>query len=504
MPEKQNAQQNNILTARPPIIVVMGHIDHGKSKLLDYIRSTNVVETETGGITQHMSAYEVIHKDEKGQEKKMTFLDTPGHEAFSAMRAHGAKVADIAVLVVSAEDGVKTQTLEALKSIKEGKIPFVVAINKIDKPTANVEKTKQELAENEIYLEGYGGDIPYMEISAKQGTNVSDLLDIILLVADMEELTANASAPAEGVIIESHINPKKGISATLIITNGTLKKGCFVSSGSACAPVRSIENFLGQQIDEASFSSPVRITGFDKLALVGDTFIACDNKKSAEKCASKFKVDTKNQNIIGNKDAEIIIPVVIKTDVSGTIEAVEKEIGKIVHDKVSLKIIHKGVGDITENDVKVATGSPDAIIIGFRVKSDGEAQSTSEKFNIPIKTFGIIYNITDYLEEEVKKRIPKEEVEEKIGTAKILKTFSRMKDKQVVGGKVLSGIVSAGAQVKIIRRDTEIGEGKIIELQQQKIKATEVAEGAQFGVTIDSKMEIAEGDVIEPFNLVIK
>jgi len=504
MPKKQSPQQNNTLTVRPPIIVVMGHIDHGKSKLLDYIRSTNIVDTETGGITQHMSAYEVIHKDDKDGDRKMTFLDTPGHEAFSAMRAHGAKVADIAVLVVSAEDGVKAQTLEALKSIKESKIPFVVAINKIDKPTANVEKTKQNLLENEIYLEGYGGEIPYMEISAKQGTNISDLLDIILLVADMEELKADKTGPTEGVVIESHVNPKKGISATLIITNGTLKKGCFISSGSACAPVRNIENFLGKQIDEASFSSPVRVTGFDMLPRVGNTFIACDNKKSAEKCSSQFQTKTKSQGIIGNKDAEVIIPLVIKTDVSGTIDAVLKEIEKIVHDKVSLKVIHKGVGDITENDVKVATGSSDAIIVGFRVNSDTEAQSTAEKFGIPIKTFGIIYNITDYIEEEVKKRIPKEEVAEKTGSAKILKAFSRMRDKQVVGGKVLNGVVSSGAQVKIVRRETEIGEGKIIELQEQKIKTSEVTEGSQFGVTIDSKIEIAEGDVIEPFVRVVK
>ena len=273
---------------RPPIVVIMGHIDHGKSSLLDYIRKTNIVEGEAGGITQHLSAYEVTHHLDQTRKdalasNRITFLDTPGHEAFSKMRARGAGVADIAILVVSAEDGVKEQTKEALRSIKEAGIPYIIAINKIDKPNANIERTKQNLAENEIYLEGFGGDVPFVPISAKLGTGIPDLLDMMLLVAEMENLTGDTFLPAEGIVVESNIDTKRGTSATLIITNGTLKKGMFILAEESMSPVRAIENFLGKQVSEATFSSPVQITGFDALPSVGSTFRAYANKKDAER-----------------------------------------------------------------------------------------------------------------------------------------------------------------------------------------------------------------------------
>ena len=494
MPTTQTKPQRDTLIERPPIVVVMGHIDHGKSTLLDYIRKTNVVSGESGGITQHLSAYEVHHKD-----KRITFLDTPGHEAFSAMRSRGARVADIAILMVSAEDSVKAQTLEALEAIKEAKIPYIVAINKIDKPNANPAKVKSELVEHGIYLEGFGGDVPYVEISAKQGTRIPELLDMVLLVAELAELKGDPQAPARGVVIESHIDPRKGISATILVTDGTLRKGMCVVSGDAVSPVRYMESFSGQETDAVTFSSPVRITGFNKVPDTGLAVFAYETKKDAETKAKEHAIIGQTKDIIGPENAELVIPVVLKTDVLGTLEAVLKELGKVSHDKVSLQIIHKGAGDITENDIKVASGSPESIIIGFRVRADSKATLPQEKLGITIKTFAIIYNITDYMEEEVLKRAPKEEVEEQVGEAKILRVFGKTKDKQVLGGRVTVGFIKVGGRVKIFRRETEIGSGKILELQQQKIKTTEVKEGSECGAMIESKVEIASGDTIASF-----
>ncbi|MBI5401106.1 MAG: translation initiation factor IF-2 [Candidatus Yonathbacteria bacterium] len=495
---------------RPPIVVIMGHIDHGKSSLLDYIRKSNVVEGEAGGITQHLSAYEVLHHlDQKRKDllapNRITFLDTPGHEAFSKMRARGAGVADIAILVVSAEDGVKEQTKEALRSIKEAGIPYIVAINKIDKPNANIERTKQNLAENEIYLEGFGGDVPFVSISAKLGTGVPDLLDMMLLVAEMENLTGDSALPAEGIVVESHIDTKRGTSATLIITNGTLKKGSFILAEESMSPVRTIENFLGKQVSEATFSSPVQITGFDSLPAVGTTFRAYANKKDAEKMQLELRQARAKikpavaMRTIPLADNALVVPVVLKSDVAGTLEAIEKELGKIERERVVIKIIAKGVGAIGENDAKLASGSESAIILGFHTKVERGAQDIAERFGITIKTFDIIYKLSEWLNEELDRRTPKTMGEDVVGNAKILKTFSATKHKQVIGGKVLSGVLEVGAQVKIMRRETEIGRGKIEGLQTQKLATKKVEEGNECGMMVDAKIEIAGGDVLEAF-----
>lgn len=494
------------IIARPPIVVIMGHIDHGKSSLLDYIRKSNIVEGEAGGITQHLSAYEVDHKSkETSAAERITFLDTPGHEAFSKMRARGAGVADIAVLVVSAEDGVKEQTKEALRAIKEAGVPYIVAINKIDKPNADIERTKINLAENEIYLEGFGGDVPFVPISAKIGTGIPELLDMMLLVAEMENLEGDASLPAEGIVVESHIDTKRGTSATLIITNGTLKKGMFILAEESMSPVRAIENFLGKQVPEATFSSPIQITGFDTIPAVGSTFRAYENKKDAERIQLELR-EARAKNPIANvvrtiplaPDA-LVVPIVLKSDVAGTLEALEKEISKIERERIVIKIIAKGVGTIGENDAKLASGSDSAIILGFHTKVERGAQDIAERFGITIKTFDIIYKLSEWLSEELDRRTPKTMSEDIVGTAKILKTFSATKHKQVVGGKVLTGSIEVGAQVKIMRRDVEIGRGKIEGLQSQKIAAKKVDEGNEFGMMVESKMEIAGGDVLEAF-----
>lgn len=494
------------IVPRPPIVVIMGHIDHGKSSLLDYIRKSNIVEGEAGGITQHLSAYEVEHKaKDLVAANRITFLDTPGHEAFSKMRARGAGVADIAILVVSAEDGVKEQTKEALRAIKEAGIPYIVAINKIDKPNADIERTKINLAENEIYLEGFGGDVPFVPISAKLGTGVPELLDMMLLVAEMENLTGDTTLPAEGIVVESHIDTKRGTSATLIITNGTLKKGMFILADESLSPVRAIENFMGKQVSEATFSSPIQITGFDSLPAVGTTFRAYDNKKDAERIqlelreASAKAPASKTVRTIPLAEDALIVPIVLKSDVAGTLEALEKELGKIERERIAIKIIAKGVGAIGENDAKLASGSDDAIILGFHTKVERGAQDIAERFGITIKTFDIIYKLSEWLDEELDRRTPKTMSEDVVGTAKILKTFSATKHKQVVGGKVITGSLEVGAQVKIMRRDVEIGRGKIEGLQSQKIATKKVDEGNEFGMMVESKMEIAGGDVLEAF-----
>lgn len=479
---------------RPPIIVIMGHVDHGKSTLLDYIRNTNIVASEAGGITQHISAYEVEHKDSEGNSKKITFLDTPGHQAFTGMRARGAKVADIAVLVVSAEDGVKAQTIEAYKAIKEAKVPFVVAINKIDRPNANIEKTKQSLAEADILLEGYGGSISFVPLSAKTGEGVNSLLDLLLLTAELEELEGDENAPLDGVIIESRMDPKKGVVATIIITNGTLKKEGFIACEGSYAPLRAIDNFMGKPINSATFSSPVRVTGWNVVPKVGAKISTVSTKKEAESYSDK---DNSTGIVRSPKPAgahTVVIPVILRTDVGGTLEAIESELGKIKHERVVIRIIAKGVGSVSENDVKLAIGSPSAVIIAFGVKHDSMADNLATRNNIIINDFNIIYKLTEYMEGLVKERAPHVEVKTILGELKVIRFFSQQKDKQVIGGHVESGKITKDAKFMILRRGVEIGEGKITELQQSKIKTNEVSEGLDCGLMIESRMTVAERD----------
>lgn len=494
--------QKNNLIARPPVIAVMGHIDHGKSKLLDYIRKTNVVERESGGITQHVSAYEVVHNNQK-----ITFLDTPGHAAFEAMRGRGAQICDIAILIVSAEEGVKAQTLEALKSIQDNKKPFVVAISKIDKPEANPDRAKQSLAESGVFVEGYGGTVPCALISSTTGAGIPELLDLLLLVAEMEELTGDPATPAQGFVLETNMDPRSGVTATLIIKNGSLSDKYFLVAGREISKIKKIENFLGQPVKDLSFSSPAKIYGFSIIPPVGCKFQAFADKKEAEDWLVQNPVeDLPCQKTVGDevsKDA-LRIPLVIKADVAGTLEAVEKELAKIKIDRIYLDIVAKNVGPITENDVKLVGAFPEAVILGFKVKTEKSADALAEKNGITIKTSDIIYKLSEWLEELAQKRVPKITVDETVGRAKILKTFGRTKEKQIIGGIVNSGKIAKGLKIKISRHDTEIGQGKILDLQIQKIKATEVGENTQFGAEIESKIEIAAGDTVYAFETIIK
>lgn len=494
---KENAQKQ---IERPPVICIMGHIDHGKSTLLDYIRKTNIVDKEAGGITQKISAYEVVHND-----KKITFLDTPGHESFAKIRMRGAGVADIAILVVSAEDGVKKQTLEAMKCINDSKIPFIVAINKIDKPGADIEKTKVNLAENEIYLEGYGGQTPFVPISAKTGQGIDDLLDLMLLVAEVEELKGESNQNATGVVIEANLDKKKGISASLIIKNGSLKSGMFVACGKSLAPVRIMENFLGENITEATFSSPIKIIGFDSLPKVDQSFVTFNKKDEALAYITDFKEPIIKKEILDeNLENTGIINVIIKADVTGSVEGIEHELEKIKNERMKVKIVSFGVGDITENDIQLLADKNDSLILGFNVKVDSKAKASAEKSTVTIKIFDVIYKLTEWLAETAESKTPKINVEEMTGKAKVLKFFSAMKDKNVIGARVEDGEIKVGDEIKIMRQENEIGRGKIRELQQMKEKVSEVRSGVEFGCQLQTSITPAPGDKLEAFKTVQK
>ena len=488
-------KENNTVT-RPPIVAVMGHIDHGKSTLLDYIRKTNVTAGEAGGITQHLSAYE-ISIPYQGSNRRITFLDTPGHAAFSGMRERGAVAADIAILVVSAEDGVKAQTIEALHTIRNAKIPFIVAINKIDRPGANIEKAKQMLAEQEVLVEGYGGDISWNAISAKEGTGIDELLETILLVADVEDLKADPKAHAEGIIIESRLDPKRGIAATLVVKNGTLKKGQFVVAGTAITTTRIMESFLGKTIESADPGTPVQLVGFDSLPEVGVPVVIFEKKRDAEDYIEEL-ASAEKETEVRTQDGEVAVPIILKTDVYGTTEAVEREIKKMVIPGLHIKIIGKGIGSIGEKEIKMAQSDKDTIILGFNVGLDKSAQEIQEKMGATIQTFDIIYKLTEWLEVELEKRRPRVETRVVIGTAKVLKTFSKTKERQVLGCRVESGSITDGAKVSVIRRDFALTTGTVVELQQAKQKVKEVIEG-ECGILVECKNDIAPGDMLEAF-----
>lgn len=511
--------------SRSPVVVVMGHIDHGKSTLLDYIRKTNVVDKEVGGITQRMSSYEIEHAG-----GRIVFIDTPGHESFGAIRARGATAADVAILVVSAEDGVKPQTIDAFRAITKAKLPYIVGISKIDKDNANIERTKQTLAENEIYVEGYGGSIPWVGFSGKTGEGVPELLDMLLLVADVEQFTADSAALAEGVVIESNRDKVRGISATIIVKNGSLKTGQYVTAGKAISPVRILENFLGKTITTAGPSTAVRIVGWSEEPEVGGKVHAFATRKEAEEYASLHvtavapvatpaqrprtpnpstptpgSANTPGSPTVPKEEIQVaVLPVVIKADTSGAVEAVKYEVAKIAIDRVTIKIVGASMGDISENDVRLAAGKAGTVILGFNTKIDNGAKSIADRHQIDIQTFDIIYKLTEWLENEAKARVPKMEVLEEKGIVKVLKIFSVSRSKQVLGGRVETGVISLNDEVTIYRREAEIGKGHVRELQHLKAKVGTVEEGKEFGTMIESKIEIAPGDKLHAIHLVTK
>ena len=492
--------------SRPPIVVVMGHIDHGKSTLLDYIRKSNTVDGEAGGITQHLSAYVVSHKDADGNDRSITFLDTPGHEAFAGMRNRGAKTADIAILVVSAEDSVKAQTLEAFKSIEQNNLPYVVAINKIDKPNANPQKVKMDLAEKGIYLEGFGGTVSSAEISAKTGAGIDTLLELILLTADLAELTGNPKAQAEGVVIESHLDPRRGMTATLIVNNGTLTSGMHIASGTAVAGTRIMEDFRVKPIKSATLSDPIGIVGWTEMPEVGNVWKAYASKKEAEKAASDSKVfvQAKNVSYTYKPSDEKSIPIIVRADTAGTTDAVLTEIRKLELPNTKWKILAAGVGNIGEADIKTASIDPTTLIIGFNTKVDPRARELIEQTHASIALFDVIYKLSDHLKEVIEERRPRIETTVVGGILKIQKVFSRTKDRQVAGGLVMSGEISVGNEFRILRRDAEIGRGTIVGIEQNRNKVKSVAEGLQCGALLEARIDVAPGDMVEAITKIIE
>jgi translation initiation factor IF-2 len=515
--------KNTAITgSRPPIVAIVGHIDHGKSTLLDYIRHANVVEGEAGGITQHLSAYEAVHKNSTG-EHKITFLDTPGHEAFAAMRARGLEAADVAILVVSSEEGAKPQTVEALKLIAEVGLPYVVALTKIDKPGSNIEKAKMSLLEHQIFLEGLGGDVPWVGISSKSGEGVPELLDLILLAAELKGLASEPQKPGEGLVIEARVDPKRGSTATLIVRDGTIKSGEFVVAGAAYAPVRIMENFVGKPIKEAPPGSPARIVGFSATPTVGARFVTVETKKEAEALAAGA-VPPQRPNIMPTKTAtakseenaapeateeesvHVVLPIIIKTDVAGTGEAVVHELNKIPQsDRLEVRIVSRAVGAISENDVKLVGGGKNpGIVLGFNVKVEKEAQEVAGRLGVMVATFDIIYKLAEFLAAELKKRRPRMETEVLSGAAKVLKFFSGQSGRVVLGGRVEEGALKLHQEVRIIRRDMEIGRGSITSLQSGKKDVKEVEAGGEFGAMLKTQALPAAGDRLEAMTLELK
>jgi translation initiation factor IF-2 len=486
-------------SSRPPIVAVMGHIDHGKSSLLDYIRKANVTAGEAGGITQHVSAYEAEHEHE-GETRRITFLDTPGHEAFRALRARGAAAADIAILVIAAEEGVKPQTLEAFEAITEANTPFVVAFTKIDKAGADIEKARISALENGIYLEGLGGSIPYVGVSSKSGEGVPELLDLVLLTADLAELTADPDAPAEGFVLESSQDPKRGMSATLIMKDGTLPTGSFAIAGAAYAPIRFIEDFTGARIDKAVPSQPIRISGWSALPPAGTPFSTTTNKKDAEKLALLSVEANPAHTQERVADGKTVLPLIVKADVTGSILAIKHELAKINHERVSIRIVQEGIGAVSENDVKAAAAG-NGFVVGFNVGVDAAARDAAERMHVSIDTFSIIYDLKERIEELVNERAPRITVEEILGEAKILKAFSTAGVKQVLGARWISGVLSVGDQVKIDRRGLHIGNAKLTNLQVARADVSEIKVEGEFGLQIESKHEAAAGDTLIAFRM---
>lgn len=516
---KENDTQQKKMS-RPPVVAVMGHIDHGKSTLLDYIRKTKVTEKEAGGITQHLGAYEVTHVPKDGPARAITFLDTPGHEAFRGIRARGAIVADVAVLVVSAEDGVKPQTIEARDFILKQKLPYIVALTKIDKPQADVPRAKQSLAENQIYVEGYGGDIPCVPVSGKTGEGVPELLDMVLLVADLKGITANPDALTRGFIIESGVDVRKGISATAILVDGALRKGMCVVAENAYAPTRQLENSLGKPISEISAGLPVRIFCWNRLPRIGAELSSVACKRDAEDAIEVFVERTAahatkkrstpaasqaTATALGQEPKKsVTVPIVLKADAAGSLEALEHELEKRTTEKVHLKIIQRGIGAINEGDAKAAASAQGALLIGFTVATDAAAAQLIERDKITAASFSIIYELCDWLTKQVAERTPKELIEEVTGSAKVLKIFSTEKDRQVVGGRVQSGTFGVGGTITVWRRDARIGTGKIRELQRFKEKVSSVPMDTEFGAYLNSTVEVMPGDRIEAFTIIEK
>lgn len=491
---------NKLANVRPPVVVVLGHVDHGKTRLLDTIRKTNIAEKESGGITQHIGAYQIV-----ANGKAITFLDTPGHEAFTAIRSRGAKIADIAVLVVAADESVKPQTKEAIKIIKDENMPFIVAINKIDKEGANPQKVKQDLASEDVLVEDWGGKVPVVEISAKAGKNISDLLDMILLMAELEEFKKDITEPAEGVIIESHLDKRRGYVATTLVRKGVLSLGDWIVAGKVVGKAKSLEDFMGKSIREASPSQPVAVVGWNDAPDTGASFKTVRSKSDAENIAKESGGITlaplfsffKESSDSDKKSYNLIL----KSDVKSSLEAIESSLRAIKSDEVKCNVVGYDIGDITENDVKTALATK-SDIVGFRVGISQSVVRLAEKEGVRIKTFDVIYELIEAIRKNMSELIEPTISKVQLGKLKVLATFKKSVKSQIFGGKVTSGKVIRGAMGEVFRDGLVISVGKIGQLQHNKEDVSEVSEGLEAGIRLDTIPdqlfeEVKEGDTVE-------
>ena len=494
------------LKPRPPVIVVMGHVDHGKTSLLDAVRSTNVIEGEAGGITQAIGAYKV---EINGRE--ITFLDTPGHEAFTAMRARGAQITDIAILVVAANDGVMPQTIEAIDHAKAAGIPIIVAINKIDVEGANPDKVKQELAEYGLVSEDWGGDTIFVPISAKKKINIDNLLEMVLLVADMKELKANPNKQAKGVVIEAKLDKSKGPVATMLVQRGTLDIGDTILVGSVIGRIRTMTDDKGHKVKKAGPSTPVEITGLTEVPEAGDTFYEVKDEKTAKHLMERRKRQARDKALKASSRVTLDdlfsqiekgnlkqLNIIVKADVQGSVEAVKQALEKLSNDEVKVKVIHANVGAITESDVTLANVS-NAIIIGFNVRPQPIAKDMADKENVEIKTYSVIYNAIEDVEAAMKGMLDPVFKEVVIGNAEVRQTFKISDVGTIAGCYVTNGKVARNAGVRVLRDNVVIHDGKLISLKRMKDDAKEVAKGFECGIQIENFNDIKEGDIIEAY-----
>ncbi len=504
-PAGEEVRPNDDITGeqstRPPVVAVMGHVDHGKTSLLDAIRNAEVAAGEAGGITQHIGAYQVVKN-----KRTITFLDTPGHEAFSALREHGAKIADIAIIVVAADDGVKPQTREAIDHAKQAGVSLVIAINKIDKEGADVNRVKQELSEIEVVPDDWGGDTPCVEVSAKDGMGIDKLLEVVLLVADIVETKARAEGPGRGVVIESHLDTGKGPIVTLLVQEGTIEAGEWIIAGSSYGKIRTMEDFRGQKLKQAGPSMPAVVSGLKSLPEFGNWFEQVKSEKEAKDWVSRQerKQSIKSVTSLKSVTAEDIanavtegevkeLPVVVKADVQGSLESLVSALEQTGNDEVRVKIVASGIGDIAESDVQAATAAG-ALILGFNISISGPVNQMAKRLGVEFKLYKVIYELLDDVREWLSSLLEPEIIQTEHAKLKILGVFKSTKSKVICGGEVISGKITPELEVKVVRKSKEIGVGKLASLQKDKQATKEVMQGEQCGLEVEINKSIEVGD----------
>lgn len=507
---KEEAEDESLMEKRPPVVCVMGHVDHGKTSLLDAIRETNVISGEAGGITQHIGASVV-----KINDQTITFLDTPGHEAFTSMRMRGAQSTDIAILVVAADDGVMPQTVEAINHARAAGIEIIVAINKIDKPGANIERVKQGLAEHELLAADWGGDVEMVPVSAHTREGIDDLLEMVLLQADVLELKANADRQARGIVIEAKLDKGKGPVATVLVQKGTLNVGAHIAAGANHGKVRAMSDDRGNRIKTAGPSTPVEILGLSGVPNAGEVFVSTETANEAKDFANTFVEDSKAKLMESNKfrislddlNSQIEagelkeLNVIIKADVQGSVEAVKQSLLKLSNEEVEVKVIHGGVGAINESDVILASTS-NAIILGFNVKPDTQAEATANNENVDLRLYSVIYNAIDDIERAMKGMLEPIYEEKVIGHAEIRQIFKASGVGNIAGSYVLDGMMQRGCSARVTREGTQIYEGPVASLKRFKDDVKEVKAGYECGLVFDGFNGIAEGDQVEAYIMV--